>query len=343
MLVHIEGFDDGLQSSKWTSYSVQARGASTGRNGSGVSLSSTSQEMTKALGAGEDATVTVGFALRATPHATNTVGLVQLRSDSGVTTHLLLALTPAGMLAVCRGSVSTVLGTSSSGITSGTWYYVELKATLHDTAGAAEVRVNGVTVLNLTGIDTKNAGTKTVFDTVAFKSTMLFTSEYDDVYICNADNTDTAGNTGFLGDCIITTLYPNGAGTVNGLTGSDGNNVDNHLLVDEPDTPNTTDYVIHAAVGDLEEYTFADMPTAAAVKGVFLRAYAATSDAGTAKLKGYARVAGVIATLDSGELRALSSTYTGVEWRAPLVPSDSTTWTPSKINSAEFGVQHEIA
>src|SRR5437764_673985 len=50
----------------------------------------------------------------------------------------------------------------------------------------------------------------------------------DDLYVCDA--TGTTNNT-FLGDVRVHTLVPSGNGTDSGLTGSDGNQVNNYQLV----------------------------------------------------------------------------------------------------------------
>lgn len=58
-----------------------------------------------------------------------------------------------GSVRALRGS--TALGRSDPCIAAGGYHHFEAKAKIHDTTGYVEVRVNEVTVLNLTGIDTQ--------------------------------------------------------------------------------------------------------------------------------------------------------------------------------------------
>ena len=83
---------------------------------------------------------------------------------------------------------------------------------LHDSLGFVKINVDGVEVLNVSGLDTKNAGTGTTYDTVQFGMGLSGTTLFDDLYLMAG-----AGDS-FLGDCIVTTLLPNGNGASVGGT-----------------------------------------------------------------------------------------------------------------------------
>ena len=68
-------------------------------------------------------------------------------------------------------------------VTAGTWYYVEIQAKLHDSTGFVIVRVNGVEVINASTLDTKDGGTKTVYDRVSMAMFDGRVNQYDDLYI----------------------------------------------------------------------------------------------------------------------------------------------------------------
>ena len=53
-------------------------------------------------------------------------------------------------------------------LAAGQWYYMEVKVTIDDSAGAYEVRINGTTVASASGIDTRNSGTGLI-DRVQFR------------------------------------------------------------------------------------------------------------------------------------------------------------------------------
>jgi hypothetical protein len=168
-----------------------------GRNGTGAQFAGSSAIATYTIPSlSESDTVTVGFAWRATSIAVNP-NIMRLSSDAAATFHDTLVVLGTGALRFNRGT-STPLDTSAAGlITTATWYYIEVQAKLHDTAGTATVRLNGTPVIALTGIDTKNAGTKTVFDSVALVGAGSTTQLFDDLYI-----TTGAGAT-FKGDITV--------------------------------------------------------------------------------------------------------------------------------------------
>ena len=166
----------------------------TGTTGRGLGSQVSGPTLTRAIGgAAEHATAVLGFA-----HKTTSMGnraICVLMSDTAATSHLTLRVTSAGLLEVRRGTTSgTVLASSAAGaIVVSTWQYVELLATLNDTTGAVEVRVDGVTVCSASGVDTKNAGTKTVLDAVRLVGAgdVIY---FDDLYL------ETGADAAFLGE-----------------------------------------------------------------------------------------------------------------------------------------------
>jgi hypothetical protein len=133
----------------------------------------------------ESAVLTVGFAYKVNTLAAARTFLT-LASDSGVANHTTFQVNTDGSLVARLGSaVGTALGTTAAGlITINTWYYLEAQVVLHDTTGTLKLRLNGTTVLDLAGIDTKFGGTKTVFDTVRLAGGGSgATSNFDDLYI----------------------------------------------------------------------------------------------------------------------------------------------------------------
>ena len=106
-----------------------------------------------------------------------------LRSDSGVTAHMTFHVTIDGAIEFRRGTMGgTFVAASAPGlVTTEDWYYFEVKARLHDTNGSVIVRLDNIERLNLTDIDTKNAGTKTVIDSLVLGSNTV--TRFDDLYL----------------------------------------------------------------------------------------------------------------------------------------------------------------
>jgi hypothetical protein len=286
--------------------------------------------------ANEHATLIVGAAFRriGTP---GSHWLFDLCSDTGGTQHLVLQIDATGKLTVRRGSQvsGTILGTESGASFSvlNTWHYVELKALLSDTVGTIEVRIDGNTtpVILLTAQDTKNAGTKTVFDSVAPAQDQSAGFHMDDFYICNGAG---SVNNDFLGDIKIDTLLPNNNGFSSALLGSDGNSTDNYLLVDET-PPNTTDYVSSATVDQKDTYAFSNTTVSGTVMGVQINSFAQKNDAGTRQI---AHVTRRTIDYDSADM-TVGQGFGYYRTLQETDPSTSAAWTTAGVDAAEFGVK----
>lgn len=345
-IAFIESFDGvdttGCQAKGWAfagSISVVATSPRTGTN----CLQNTSfvASALKSIPAAlQSDTITVGFGLYTTSLSANS-SICSLRGDGGVTEHVSLQVTTSGEIQVRRGFTSsgTLLGTSSgAGITVNTWYYVEVKAKLHDTTGTVEIHVNEAQVLNLTGQDTKNAGTATVFDSVAFGGDSAIggtgTQRFDDIYCLTAAG---GGATTFLGDCKVECSLPSGDGGHSDFTGSDGNSTNNSLLVDE--TPqNATDYVASSTASQLDTYAYTDLAsTSGSVAAVQISTFAEKTDAGTRTYDNVTRISGT--DYLSSAISPSNGSYAFGTTLQETNPANSSAWLRSDVNSAEFGVK----
>jgi hypothetical protein len=184
--------------------------------------------------------------------------------------------------------------------------------------------------------DTRNGGTSTLADSVVFVRGPSTGSggvhKYDDIYI-----TDSGGiiNNGYLGDIRVYARFPDGNGNYSQLLGSDGNSVDNYLLVDENPDPNTSDYVGSGTPGQIDTYTMADIPSGI-IKAVVQRSYMAKSDAGARTARNVVRIASMDYTSSDFSLNT-SYAQQATFWDAS--PASTVAWTSSEVNSAEFGVE----
>lgn len=327
-VIFSDGFDHYTTAiQKWTSGNGTIS-STFGRNGNGIAPNTGLNKQVAA--SQEHATMTVGCAIKRGGGSGQV--LIVFLSDSGVTTHLTIRVTGTGEIQAFRGTTAgTQLGSTVSAgtIPESVWKYIEVKAVLHDTTGSVEIRVDGnsTPVLSVTNQDTKNGGTKTVFDTVQL-TFAVSSPNFDDVYVTNGAG---SVNTGFLGDVKIETLFANGAGTTTGLTPSTGSNFQ---TVDET-APNTTDYSGSATNDLYDTYAFGNLATAAGtIFAVNIYAYAAKSDAGA---KG-----GAIMIRSGGTdyEKTDNALATGFQYYNDIVetdPATSTAWTISNVNAAEFG------
>lgn len=225
--------------------------AAGGRTGNRLRLGGNSLggAVTRALSA--TAKKVVGAAVYFTlPPANAQQGFMVFRE--GATIHLDLRYTTAGALYVTRAG--TTLGSiSSQTLAVNSWHYIEFMADIHDSTGAYEVRVNGVTWLSGTGADTRNGGTG-VINTLRLHCGGDFGSYgllFDDLYV------DT---TTFHGDVKVEVIRPNGAGASTNFTPSAGSNFQN---VDDADPNDDTDYNASSTAGHKDTFTLDDLATTA--------------------------------------------------------------------------------
>src|ERR1700741_1139332 len=342
-LIFCDGVDDALGDlGKWDLVYQFARNIAYSRNGSlGYRSGDQGPRIQRLLGtANEHATITMGCAFKgegagAFQRWTTTIGHMSFWSDNGSVQHVQIFLTWDGTnarVAAYRGPGSALLGDAVvSAWVVNQWYYVEAQVVLHDTAGSVIVKINGTTVLNLTGVDTKNGGTKTVIDSVSIANPGVNNGmQYDDIYITNGAG---SVNNDFLGDIAVETLYPSGDGSSSQWVGSDGNSINNSLLIDEAAVPDTTDYVQSATAGNRDLYAVVNLTrTSGTIYGLMVSSYAQKSDGGDVSLKNVVK-SGVTALASAA--KALVTTYLPVSSILETNPDTTTAWTVSDVNGME--------
>jgi hypothetical protein len=283
----------------------------------------------------EDATIIVGLGYYR--DAASVAEMIRFLSDSGATTHVTISVDANNALTAKRGS--TVIGTTVPNVVPiGAWCYIEAKVLLSTTVGTVTLRVNGVSVLALTGQNTKNGGTKTTFDRIAVGNPA--SNPNSNMYIDDCVILNTAGtvNNDFLGDVRIPSLSPSGNGNTSGLTNSAANSTNNYTYVDDAvPTAGTADYV-EGTTNDLKDtYAWADGPTTGVVFAVVVSAYATKSDAGAKSLALVTRSAST--DYVSGDTALGFGSNAFVRQIREVDPATSAAWTPANFNAAEFGVQ----
>ena len=145
----------------------------------------------------------------------------------------------------------TVLATSAIDVFSfNFWNYMELKATIDTSAGIIQLKVNGTTVLNQTGLNTQHTGNNyaNMIRLQAF-TTSTATANFDDLYVCNDSGTV---NNDFLGEVRVDTQYPVANGEQNNFTPVGASS--NWQCVDETIMDDDTTYVVSSIVGNIDDY-----------------------------------------------------------------------------------------
>lgn len=325
-LILLDGCED------FSAFAQASAVISPGRYQQCVRLASGAQLVYRPLVSQEFDTVTIGFAFRHVTQPANNLTLLNLYGDNGSTIHNRLTVLPSGAFSVERSS--TTLATSSVGlVTIGIWYYIEVQYRLHDTLGAITVRLNGATVLTFGPGDTKNAGTKTVYDTIQWITNSTHAIDIDDVYICTAATTPDP----FLDSITVETVLPNGNGAASEWFGSDANSVDNYLLVDDPHPISLNDYVYSTTVGDQDLYTLANLVhTTGTIVGVCHSAQMVRTDAATpmnVKLINRGAVDTASAAIP------MTTSYRDYNYVLTADPETAAPWTIAAVNVLQTGVE----
>lgn len=160
-------------------------------------------------------------------------------------------------------TAGTLLGQSANGvIVDGQEYYAETTFVIHDTTGSVLIRLNGTdTVVNLTGLDTKNHATLATADQFQIGANAQETIEFDDLY-WRDDAT-------MLGDSRCEQLNANSDGATLNFTPSTGSS---HFGVVDEAVVDVSDYLSGSNVGDVDELGLTDMSntptTIHGVKGI---------------------------------------------------------------------------
>lgn len=289
---------------------------------------------------GTEATWIIGFAVLLFGYSNGQPLVLAAGHEIGGPRHIWLGLNSVGRLTVMRGT-STTLATCPTIIPLNQWRYVEFKFTVDDTVGAYEVRIDGVTEVSATGVDTREGGTGYV-DRINFcggqgtGDTATASLAFDDIYICDGVDSGVAGcpNDDFLGDVRVEALFPTGNGNSSDFVGSDANSTDNYLLVDEVAYDDDTTYVESSNVSDEDTYTYSDLISASGtVYGAQMLPRARKTDTG---LRSICSVTRLGATEEDSADKALNVSYDYFPDIREADP-DGDQWTIANVNAAEFG------
>lgn len=230
-----------------------------------------------------------------------------------------------------RDNTGADMGVCDFTFKTGKWYWVEWKVYTDNSAGTVEVRVGGVPVLELSGIDTQF----TAFNyknAVNFKDNTGAGCYIDDWYVCDGSGSD---NNDFLGNGKVETLRPDGTSTSGWVTSSpSATHSDN---VDEAESDDNTSYVQELTSTNKDLYTYDDTSDIQDVKGLQLNTRARTNS-------GVSETINAVVSSNSTEsntAHAFSSTsffvYTVVSEQDPYA---SSAWTTTTVDAALFGYEY---
>lgn len=246
----------------------------------------------------------------------------------------------AGRIIVARGgsggSAGTLLATSTNTLALGVWYHIEMKATIHNTTGDYEVRVNGTS----TGWIPAQGGTANTRNTAnAYFNGMATpnlgsTSSRMDVkmmYVC-----DTSGSSAnnFLGVCRGALIRPAAAGNYTQWTANSGANfwqVADHFNYHDGDLS----YNATSTANNIDSFVMEDLPAGTGTVHGIQTVMIAKQDGGAARsMAPLWRISG---TDYVGTTVNLGASYAMYLQQYSVSPATSSAWTVSELNGAEGG------
>lgn len=262
----------------------------------------------------------------------------KFRSGANLPMVSVWAGTDGAIAAYLRGETSvgnfsgTLLGRSSPVIGAGAYQHYEHYLKVGNSDGAYEIRVNEVTVLNLTGKDT-DFGSGEVSQVAVGKANGAFASALSnlDMADCFVNDTvaDGSGCDTFIGDCKSSwrTLDADTAQADFALSaGSSG-----YALLDET-PPNDADYIDTASPTARSDFGFVSGP---GNESEILTARPAVrawkDDAGTCEIAPSLQSNAVDATVSPQPITTAPAYY---DSNVPFNPDTGVPWTPAELNAA---------
>jgi hypothetical protein len=252
----------------------------------------------------------------------------------------------ADKLAVYRGDGTTLLGTCSTILDVGRWYYIRYYVKIHDTAGEIKVFVDNVeeTITWETGTwDTQDTRGDAGAGGDTCSRMLLHSNGSSSLTIDDWIINDTTGidNVSYPDNLGIEALMPNAAGDSTGLSRGGTDSGANWSQVEERPENDGTDWVYDTVVNDYDLYNYPSTQWTT-VAGVVVSLRAQKSDAGAASIAHVVKydtdASGTADTEETGADIPLSNSWVHHEKYYNRQP-DNTSWTPAKVNALQAGVK----
>jgi len=313
--------------------SITNVGFTTGRNGSGLSMTATNSLLNKSCFSPTQTAIVAGVAYKVVSTLTNNSIISFL--DPATSAQITARINSNGSVSIVRGAYNgTILATSTNGgstpaLALGVWYYVEFKVIVDNSNGYAEIKINGVSYITYSG-DTQNASDSSV-EYLTLRNPGGGTVIFDDLYVCSSTGT----NSSFLGDIKVECKFANATGTYSEWQPSTG--TINYQNVDETTPNDDTDYNSSSGTATADTFNFSDLSTISGqVFGVQRLLYARKDDAGSHSIAALHRNNDINST---GTILSLANTYAYYVDILEKDPSLDENWTISNFNSSEWGYE----
>jgi hypothetical protein len=229
------------------------------------------------------------------------------------------------------GFTATLLGRSIPVIGAGAYQHIEHYLKVDGSNGAYECRVDQVTRLNLTGIDTdRGSGEVSQVAVGRMRNAAMGGGNFDmaDLYV-NDTASDGSGCDTWIGDCKSGVRMVNADTAQADFALSAG--VSGYALLDEK-PPNDSDYIDTSSATARSDFGFENGPgneTEILTARPFVRAW--KDDAGTCEIAPSLQYNSVDATVSAQPITTAPAYY---DSNVPVNPDTGVPWTPAELNAA---------
>lgn len=176
------------------------------------------------------------------------------------TLHLTLKWTggsTAANVSVNRGNATLVVQSTTNEVLQNKWQYYQLMLKIHDTEGDVKLIVDGSTIIDSTGLDTKNGGAENGMDTMSCPIGTGSNARHFDIANLLIMSTEGSRLNDFIGERRIVAMLPTANATASQWTRSSTTST-NWQLVDEIPVA-ASDYVFADSTGVTDSYELSNL------------------------------------------------------------------------------------
>lgn len=213
------------------------------------------------------------------------------------------------------------------------WHWLEFKVVCDNTTGSYELKVDGVSILSASGVDTQS--NLAYYDQVMLSGVDISSAEtprFDDFFVM-----DSTGGVydDFIGQRRIDVIIPDDdTATVDWTTSSGSNHWE---LVDDLDPDDDTTYVEDTVSTNQDIWTYSALSDIDSIDALCLVTDVRVTDANTYDLTTIVKSGGTEYTANAGTIS--STSYAMPERLMTVDPDTSSAWTQSGVNGVEMGVE----
>lgn len=333
-IIFMDGFDQyntisNVKDKYWSAVTpTSGISISSGRH-SGNCLITTSQYDTFYKAFQDSQYICASFAFKMNGYVNAQRPFLQINETS--TVQVDLRMNQNSTLTMSRNGTALTNGTSTLLVPLFLWNWLEIKLMISNSisASSCQVKINDILYIDLpAGQDTQNSA-NSYANVFSFPSPRV--PFYLDDFILQ-----TGVGSDFLGDTRIVTSLPNGSGSSSDFIGSDGNSIDNYLLVDDPTPDEESTYVESNVIGSKDIYTFPSIGTTGnSITALGVNVKCRKTDAGLKQLCSITKVGtteyyGANVNMSDGSICQIQEIF-------PTNPDTGLTWSQSEAESAQFG------